>query len=245
VRLFGSGEEISCNFVLVGIDVSAMLRLLPERTLFEALFERVGEPLLRHYRYTLNVVIRTRGLPRGMAREVYWLRAPDASGFGDEARVQVETLDAEHSLLCIETLLPSRRVEDEEGFVLRARPVLLQALRELCPFLDEHLVLVDSPHDGLLPEGNGDTSLAPSALAHRGPATMPAVYSYPVLSTLGVCALPIRTPVKRLLFCNSQVVPGLGSEGALLTACSAARVVTSADRGKAWMRRRLWTKVEY
>jgi len=39
-------------------------------------------------------------------------------------------------------------------------------------------------------------------------------------------------------------VPGLGSEGALLAACSTARLVTWADRSRSWMRRRLWTKVE-
>jgi hypothetical protein len=61
---------------------------------------------------------------------------------------------------------------------------------------------------------------------------------------LGLCALPIRTPIKRLLLCNSQVVPGLGSEGQLMAACSVARVITWADRGRSWMRRRLWAKVE-
>jgi phytoene dehydrogenase-like protein len=105
-------------------------------------------------------------------------------------------------------------------------------------------VLVDSPHDGLAPEGL-DAELDATVLARRGPSTMPAVYSYPVLSTLDACALPIRTPIKHLLLCSGQVVPGLGSEGALLAACSAARVVTTADRSTSWMRRRLWTKVEY
>lgn len=73
---------------------------------------------------------------------------------------------------------------------------------------------------------------------------MPVVYGFPVHRTLGLCALPIRTPIKRLLLCNAQVVPGLGLEGQFLTAWSAARIVTRSDRKKEWMRRGLWTKVE-
>ncbi|HEX2676594.1 MAG TPA: hypothetical protein VHM19_08135, partial [Polyangiales bacterium] len=243
VKLFGSGEEVTCGFVIGGIDVARLLRLLPERGAFEALFERVGEPLLRHYRYTLNVVLHARGLPAGMARDVYVVRGKRAAAVGGELFVRTDPLDAQHALINVEALLPSRKVEDEEGYLGTVRGDLLDALRELVPFLDEHRVLADSPHDGLPPDGNVPP-LTPYALTQRGPRTMPALYSYPVTSTLGLCALPIRTPVSRLLFCNAQVVPGLGSEGALLAASSAAHVVSWADRGKAWMRRRLWTKVE-
>lgn len=243
VRLFGSGEDVSCGFVVAGIDVAQLLRLLPERGAFEGLFERVGEPLLRHYRYTLNVVIHSRGVPAGLGRDLYAVRTRSTGQNPRELCVRSEPLDGQHSLLSVETLLPSRRVEDEQGYVQTVRADLLQGLGELVPFLREHTVLVDSPHDGLPPDG-AHSQLDATSLMRRGPGTMSPVYSYPVLSPLGLCALPIRTPLGRLLFCNSQVVPGLGSEGALLSACSAARVVSWADRGKAWMRRRLWTKVE-
>jgi phytoene dehydrogenase-like protein len=244
VRTFGGGEEIACSFVVAGVDVAQLLRLLPDRHVFERLFERVGEPLLRHYRYTLNVVVRARGLPAGMARDVYVVRAKQPSSVASEVYVRSEPLDAAHTLISVEALLPSRRVEDEEGFVGGVRADLLRALRELVPFLDDHLVLVDSPHDGLAPVGP-DTTLDPATALRRGPGTMPAMYSYPVLSSFGLSGLPIRSPIARLLLCNSQVMPGLGSEGALITASSTARVVSWADRGKAWMRRRLWTKVEF
>lgn len=243
VRLLGTGEDVSCAFVVVGIDVASLLRLLPARSAFEGLFERVGEPLLRHYRYTLNLVTRTRGVPRGLGRDLYALCTEAASRGTRELYMRTEPLDAQHTLLSVETLLPSRLVEDEEGYVKTVRADLLRGVRELVPFIDDHLVLVDSPHDGLAPDG-AHPALDPAALMRRGPATMSPLYSYPVLSPLGLCALPIRTPISRLLFCNTQVVPGLGSEGALLAACSAARVVSWADRSKGWMRRRLWTKVE-
>jgi hypothetical protein len=152
-------------------------------------------------------------------------------------------LDAQHSLISAHALLPARKVEDDPSYLRAVRPDCLAAVRELLPFLEQHLQLVDSPHDGLPPEGELASSLGPQP-ARRSPSSMPAVHSFPALSELGLCALPIRTPIRRLLLCNSQVVPGLGSEGQLMAACSVARVITWADRGRSWMRRRLWAKVE-
>jgi hypothetical protein len=243
VRLAHSGDEIACGFVVVGGDVASLPRFLPDRSALEVLFERVGEPMVRHYRFTLNVVLRKAGMPRGLGRNLYFRSSPSAHAESRELQIASHALDPAHALICAETLLPARKVEDDPDFVGTQRAQLLEALRELLPFLDDHLVLVDSPHDGRAPDGEHD-ALGPFALARRGPRAMPALYSYPVLSQLGLCALPIRTPIKRLLLCNSQLLPGLGSEGQLMAACSAARVITWADRSRSWMRRRLWAKVE-
>jgi hypothetical protein len=73
---------------------------------------------------------------------------------------------------------------------------------------------------------------------------MPVVHSFAVASALTVCALPVRTPLRRLLLCSEQVAPGLGGEGELLAASAAAFCVSRSERSRDWMRRRLWTKVE-
>jgi hypothetical protein len=243
LRLALSGDEIACGFVVLGVDVGRLPRWLPDRSVLEGMFERVGEPMVRHYRYTLNVVLRSAGMPTGLGSNLYFSSERPSSGSGRELHVCSQTLDAEHSLICVETLLPARKVEDDAGFMARVRGECMDSLRELIPFLDQHVVLVDSPHDGRAPDGQ-HKKLNSSQLARRGASSMPAVYSYPLVSNLGLCALPIRTPVKRLLLCNSQLVPGLGSEGQLLAACSTARVITWADRSRSWMRRRLWAKVQ-
>jgi hypothetical protein len=73
---------------------------------------------------------------------------------------------------------------------------------------------------------------------------MPTVHGYPVMSALGLCALPVRSPIKKLLLGSLQVCPGLGDESAFVTAWSVARIITRSDRRKEQLRRSLWTKVE-
>jgi len=246
LTLLNSNDEIACGFVVVGTDIAQLPRWLSDRNALEQLFERVGEPMVRHYRYTLNVVLRTSGMPAGLGQNLYLVRESEPNRPSQDLHIGSHRLDAQHSVISAEALLPARKLEDEPSYLGGVRASCLAALHELLPFLGQHLVLVDSPHDGRAPdyEHTQHAQLNPFQLAQRGPAHMPTVCSYPVLSHLELCALPIRTPIRRLLLCNSQVVPGLGSEGQLMAACSAARVITWADRGRSWMRRRLWTKVE-
>jgi len=247
VRLAGSGDEVGSSFVVSGSDVSATLPLLPDRRPFELLFERIGEPQARYYRFTLNVVMRAAGVPVGMARDVFFVRSTKRPLWGDNVlHVQAESAQPDGTrTLTIQALLPRRNIEDVPGYLESVRERLLESLRELVPFLDEHLVLVDSPHDGRdADDVVGKTTVPPADPWSRGPSTMAAVHGFPVTSALGTCALPVRTPIKRLLLCSRQVAPGLGAEGTFVTAWSVGRIVTRADRKKEWMRRGLWTKVE-
>jgi len=247
VYLFGSGSEISANFVVAGVEISSLLRLLPDRSVFEELFERIGEPQLRHYRYTLNLVVDTRGIPRGLERDMYFV-GDQGLRAGPEHALHIQRHDVEggRTLLCVETLLSAAQLNSQPEYILTMRNRVRHSLRDLVPFMDRHLVLVDSPHDGLAPECI-DTQLTPrmEQLGRRGPLTLPATYSFPVTSALNLCALPTRGPIRKLLLCNGQVAPGLGLEGELLSGCSTAHVITKSDRSRAWMRRRPWSKVEF
>ena len=247
VRLTASDEEMGAGHVLFGGGVYDMLRLLPDRRTYEEVFERLGEPQLRHYRFTLNVLLAAEGVPVGMARDVFFLRDPSRPPWAENL-LHVEAHPADEQgrrLLCVEALVPRRGVEDVGGYIETFRERLLGSLGELVPFLGKHVLVVDSPHDGRPPQDMMEgRELVPDQPWSRGPATMRPLYGYPVTSALGVCALPVRTPVKRLLLCNDQVVPGLGQEGELLAAWSAARVVTKSDRKRALIRRGRWAKVE-
>jgi phytoene dehydrogenase-like protein len=244
IRLFGSEDQIGAPVVVTGVDIGGLQRLLVDRSPLDQLFERVGEPRPELYRYTLNAVVRNEGLPAGIRRDIFFMRDTRVSTRADNAvHVEVSALDAAHSLLCCEALLPAQTPTEREQSVKDAREVVLAVLSELVPFIDRHLVLVDSPHDGRRPAVHAsdfDASLDRSE--RRGVPTMPLVYSHPGSSEL--CAIPVKTPLRGLLVCNQQVAPGLGVEGQLLAAASAAHVACRADRAREWMRKKLWTKVD-
>lgn len=248
LRLAGSGEEIGCGFVAHARDLDSLLRLLPDRGAFSELFERLGEPTPRWFRYTVNVLVDADGVPEGMARDVFYVRDPQHLAAGGETALRIDVAPADADglrLLTIEALLPRRGAEEIPGYVASMRERILSALSELAPFIDRHIHLVDSPHDGVeVHDLRRGAVVAADEPWTRGPATMEPVYGYPVRTTLGVFAFPTRTPIRRLLLCGPHVAPGLGEEGAFLTAWSTARLVTRSDRRKEWMRRGLWTKVE-
>lgn len=255
VRL-ATGEEVGAGFLVHGGDVGALLRLFPDRAAFDPLFERVGEPSPRFFRYTLHVLLRSEGVPEGMARDVIFVRDPSRPRVGENLlRIElddgwgrgsrVDAVPPHQARLTIEALLPRRGVEEVSGYVTSQRERILATLADLVPFLGAHAELVDSPHDGRDAQDLTTGALVPSEEPwSRGPRTMRPVYGYPVRGLLGVGGLPVRTPLRRLLLCGPHNVPGLGLEGSLIAAWSAARIVTRNDRRREWMRRGLWTRIE-
>ncbi|MEM6960824.1 MAG: hypothetical protein AAF550_03660 [Myxococcota bacterium] len=246
VQLKGVEGEIGCGFVIANCQLASLLSLVPNRGSFEEQLERLGEPQTAYDRYTVNVVLDADGIPEGMGRRVYMIR--DTS----KPRVEDNLLHIERSelasgthLLCIETLMNRRGMEGVAEYRDQARERVLTSLRQLIPFLDNHLRWVDSPHDARdAQDTRNNRSVASEQPWTRGPHTMEGISSFPLLGPLGACALPVRTPIRRLMFCNAQVVPGFGTEGRFLAAWTAARIVTKADSKKDWMRRGLWTRVE-
>ena len=142
--------------------------------------------------------------------------------------------------------------------------------REL-PYLDRHLLLVDSVHDGL-PVWRFEP-VTPASSTEVGPVQgagrLPKLARRPVEvertaldgaaaraepmdrqldvdppGYLGLAGEPIRGPIARTLLVGRSVLPAMGQEGRLLAACGAARLVTRSDKRKARMRREMWTKIE-
>ena len=238
LHLFPSDEEIGCQNLLWGLPVARLGALLPDRALLTPLFAGVGEPQAAFSRFTLNLLLKARGIPEGMAERVLLL--------GDEP-LWIETqrsADGQRAVLTVEAQLPVRDTEDRAARLLRQREHVLSQLTLLSPFLRDHIELIDSPHDGRpVEEPKTSLLLSPDDASLRGPDTMETVYTFPHPRLQGTAALTVRTPIKRLLLCNAQVMPGLGMEGVFLTAWSAARAVTRS-LNRDWMNRGRWTKVE-
>ena len=245
VRLAASGEEIGAAWVLMGAPLRDMLSWIPDRSPFEELFEKIGEPVVRYYRYTLNLRVRPDAVPVGMAENVFFVRDPRRPLVAANAlRIQTAPVREDgRRHLCVEALVPRRGIEDSSTFAASMRERVVASLGELMPCLGDNLELMDSPHDGRGAQDiEGKMSLTSPEPWHRGPSTMRAIHGYPVSRGLGVCAVPVRSPLKHLLMCNDQVVPGLGLEGLFITAWSATRVVSRSDRRRERMRRGRWGK---
>jgi phytoene dehydrogenase-like protein len=243
VRLLASGEDVGATTVVLGGNVAQYTRMLPDRGTFESLFERAGEPVVRYYRYTMNLLVAPEGLPLALARDLFVVRDPDRPLAGANL-LHVErgtTLADGQRLLTVEALLPRRGVEDAPGYLDTLREELIATLAEFLPFVGEHLEVIDSPHDGrpALDVRRGEP-IEPPAKWARGPSTMEAVHGFPITSTLGLTALPVRTPTKNLLLAGPENVPGLGIEGTLAAAWAIARIVSRSDPRSGILRRGLF-----
>jgi phytoene dehydrogenase-like protein len=245
VRLATSGEELGAHFVLVGTSTEQLLRICPERAPLAAFLEEHGSPRPRLFRYTLNLVVRADAIPEGTGDQIALIGDPRAPLRGANLlRLQLSPPDSlGRRLICTELLLPAVEANQDKQAWVALREQVVTALEALAPFIRPHILWMDSPHDGLdFHDVQADIHTAPPDPWTRGPQTMEAVYTFSRTRLHGSCALPARTPVKRLLLCNSQVVPGLGLEGSFLTAWSAARL-TTRTLGKAWLRKGRWTRL--
>ena len=126
---------------------------------------------------------------------------------------------------------------------------MLGTLREHLPFLERSLSLVDSPHDGLplWDFRNGARREVERAHLVGASATseaMERLWSVDPAGYLELSGEPVRGPVPGTYLVGKTVLPGLGQEGELIAAWSAARVITGKDRQRQRMRRQMWSKIE-
>jgi phytoene dehydrogenase-like protein len=249
--VIGGGEQtIGTSCVVTGLEGRAVVELCEGRA---STGDDTGWPELKPTtgRFVVSCWVRARGLPEPLGSEALVLSGVDAKGNSRPAlHVQHSPLDASTSgdaiqHLVTEVLVPlglGRRAGELRG-------VVLQALREQFPFLDQHLLLVDSPHDGLplhLYEAGQrreiDRVHVPGASARAEP--LRPLWRTETPGFLGLAAEPIGGPVRGTWLVGTTVFPGLGQEGELLAAWSVAQRVTRGDRAWQKRRRQMWSKID-
>jgi hypothetical protein len=241
IHLARSDEEIGCSQVAHGTSISELSQLLPDRGSMAAMFERVGEPRSRAYRCSVHVLVDARGVPEAL--EPLALLCASATDTGKAFLMRTREVDEKRTLISTIGLIDEHRIDSASSRLQFVREEALDAIRSIIPFLDEHAIWVDSPHDGLPPRslrGNGELPCSDPWI--RGPSTMRSICEFPTRRALGVCALPTRTPLKGVFLCNDQIAPGLGFEGSFLAATSVARLIGSEYRRQDWLRRGPWAR---
>ena len=133
--------------------------------------------------------------------------------------------------------------------LLEARESILATLYRHLPFLERHVVLVDSPHDGLPLYDHSSGTRREIDRIHLGegspgPEPMQCLWSVEPPGYLGLAGEPVRGPIAGTYLVGTTVLPGLGQEGQLIAAASAARLITRKDRSREKLRREMWTKIE-
>jgi phytoene dehydrogenase-like protein len=219
-------------------------------------------------RYIVSMVVRQGALPEPLPREAFLL--PPASHRPDPRRpaVRLQRFDdalcrrhstangagslvadrtgaSDNALLVAEALLPVRGALT----LLEARDAVMATVREYLPFLDEDLVIVDSPHDGLpLRDSSGDRIREIDRIHLRdscpGPEPMQWQWTVDPPGWHDLAGEPFRGPIPGTYLVGSTVLPALGQEGELLAACSVVREITRRNRARQKMRRQMWTKIE-
>lgn len=214
-------------------------------------------------RFVVSLIVRSEGLPAPLAVESFILpgeRPVASGGLPGSARTGRSTPPALRPVVHLQRV--GRASDGEELLVAEillsdrgpiplheARNVVLSTVVAELPFLEKHLVVVDSVHDGLpvwVFEKGRRRAVDRATLkgASTSPEPMLRQLEVDPPGYLGLSGEPIRGPIERSLLVGRSVLPGLGQEGQILAAWGAARLVTRTDRKKERMRRDMWSKVE-
>lgn len=217
-------------------------------------------PVVTHKaaRFTMSVVVNKAGLPASLGAEtLIFPRVPGAPPDPHSPIIHLQRTDrtipndeptpaTDTALLVAEILMPTPGTLA----ISEARGVMLDILRTHLPFLDRHLVVADSTHDGLPvwvwrdgKRTNVDRMETRNTL--RGPEPMVPLLSVEPPGSMGLAGEPVRGPIDRTFLVGRSVLPSLGQEGEILAACSVAKLITKSDRRRARMRRDMWSRIEF
>ncbi len=246
VQIDGDEHPTGADFVITDLDGESLAELAGGQGIHKRALREWPRITSTVGRFVVSMVVRTAGLPAPLAAQALLFPRPLKEG---TRPLYIHLLrndlpDGERTILLGEVLLRDHgalALEDARAFVVR------EVAREL-PFVEQHLLLVDSPHDGLpvWVYENGERREV-ERVSEGLPRIEPMLRQLEVdpPGFLGLGGEPIRGPIEKTLLVGRSVLPGLGQEGQLLAAWGAARLVTKSDGKKARMRRDMWTKVEF
>lgn len=255
VRLDGEEEATGAGAVVCDMPGEALADLAAGEGISKDAQKHWPRVTARTGRFVVSLVVRDQVLPEPLGHHAFVLPDPDTAGSQRRPPLHLQVLDPRALMpgagLDGEKLLVAEMLLARSGplTLLEARQAVLDTLREHLPFLDEHLVMLDSPHDGLPLYLYQDGRRTEMDRVHlRGtssePESMPWQWAVEPSGYLGLGGEPVRGPIAGTYLVGTTVLPGLGQEGQLLAAVSAAGLITRKDRSRQKLRRQMWTKVE-
>jgi hypothetical protein len=222
------GDDLGCGHLISTQAIQDVAELLSaSRKAPKKVFEPNEDLSLAGWRYVFNLVVDVSGVPEGMAPTVLAVVDPTRPLVGDNA-FAIHLGDPDDSgrvVVTVSAILPHAGHDDPKWLAaamaaLRTR--LVERLELVMPFLDDHVVLMHSPHEALAPIVPGGRG------SHEPPRTLPVpmrkLWRGSVEHGAGLAALPYTTGIKNFLVTSKQVVPQLGLEGTFAAGWSAAKI---------------------
>ncbi len=207
-------------------------------------------------RFVMSLLVNPLALPEPLSEESFLVsartnridpRRPDVhlQRFDSNRFDPTSTPDSALSLLVAEILIPRRGILT----LYEAREAVLTTLRDHLPFLDNHLVAIDSPYDGLpLWDYSSGTRVEIDRVHCKetapGGEPMEPIWMPQPAGFLGLGGEPLRGPIAGTFLAGKTVLPALGQEGELLAGTSVARLITHRHGSRQRMRRQMWSKIE-
>jgi hypothetical protein len=204
-------------------------------------------------RFTVSIVMGNEGLPKPLAQETFLL--PKESPYPNPRQPVVHLQRYPHvsrgqegpkeTLLVAEAIVPA----DGALSIPEARDAVLNTVRFHLPFLNKHVRVIDSPHDGLPLQDfrSGEERSVDRIHINQSsakPEFMECQWTAEPAGFLGLAGEPTRGPIKGSYLVGKTVLPALGQEGELIAAWNVARILTRKDHVRQKRRRQLWTKIE-
>lgn len=172
------------------------------------------------FRYTLNLIVGSQVVPEGLSETAFSVLDPDKGPLsGNLATISVRDAQSPGTrILTLEGLAPA----DDDGSpqLEGMRRALIDHAGQRLPFLSQHILHADSPHEppvAKAPKRDLAEPISPRALWH---STAP--------ESLGMQNLGYSLGIKHLSIASSQTLPELGLEGQIIAGLSAAKIATES-----------------
>ncbi|MFO0638172.1 MAG: phytoene dehydrogenase [Polyangiaceae bacterium] len=245
VEIDGSAEPVGLGFLVSGGTLEDLLRLAPSFPVPRKVADAFPELIPEEHRMCTTLVVRDEAVPPPLGVEAFVLGEPSRAELSIRVQRGPGPWPGTQRLVC-EALL-----SDATPRLAKAREAVIATLAAQIPFLERHVLVCDSPHDGrpLWDFRSGRRIERDRVLLRASGGSVeaePMVPRYRVAGAelYGLAAEPLRSPLEGAFLCGRSVLPTLGQEGELLAATSVARIITRTDGQKERMRREMWSKVE-
>jgi len=218
VLLNERGETLGCELLVANMDPRYLGQLIRPADRVERYHLNASTRPLAGWRITINLAVNPKVIPAGMGSEVVLVQDPKSNLIGSNCiwlsrpgsiAPSVRDNGPGPGVLCLTVILPAEGGIPTLGAVQRLTSHVLDRLRSIIPWFDDHILAMDLPCIGR-DEQSGQSILRPQHLL--------PIARDPEAGMLGVGFHSPATPYKNVIMTGDACFSGLGIEGSFMAA---------------------------